>query len=399
MDTHDTQALARGRSLSATSTGGTSSSVGLVGLGIDPASQFPSPQPDFSGYNPNTGSFFGTQQQAVPFEHPPAFGRQLANGNPPVFGAQTQDAFLNPTFAGADISIYSSASREQLDRTTLYSDSMMTQCHGVTPPHLLKPEPGSANHSPNFSQHRFTPARGRHSRNASLGPEAALLPVQADWSHGQFQGHRRSPSEYSDVSSAAQSPNLHSLDSLEQAEPSHSPMQRAQDPAVYQELHGLGTFTLSEHGTHSPSPRGGRSPSHSPAISPRILPQQMPDMNQQNNFILQPSQHNGLGPGPFMQAAEAFPQFHQEVHGIPDGMPAPPSINIDYAPAAIRHGFEQPKSLDVDSLTPPESRGKSISTGGWHMLTWLKRANLTWQGAHGSGHARSRTPITAAALC
>lgn len=51
---------------------------------------------------------------------------------------------------------------------------------------------------------------------------------------------------------------------------------------------------------------------------------------------------------------EAFPQLPQEGPELQQGMPAPPSINIDFAPTAVRSGFEQPKSLDVDSLTPPE---------------------------------------------
>jgi hypothetical protein len=238
---------------------------------------------------------------------------------------------------------------------------MMAQAnHTPTPPHLMNPDPhqpGSASHSPHFNQHQFSSPPGRHSRNVSLGPEAALLPGQIDWTHAgpQFQGHRRSPSEYSDVSSAAPSPHLASSDNFDHFDQSQSPMQRPQDAALYRELHGIGSFSISDTGTHTPG-HGGRSPSHSPAISPRILPQQLPDMSQQGTYLLS-GQNNGFGPSPYMHAPqEAFPSLPQENPELQSGstMPAPPSINIDFAPTAVRSGFEQPKSLDADSLTPPE---------------------------------------------
>jgi hypothetical protein len=76
-------------------------------------------------------------------------------------------------------------------------------------------------------------------------------------------------------------------------------------------------------------------------------------MGQQGSFLL-PNQNNGFGPSSYMHAPqEAFPQL-QETPEMQQGMPAPPSINIDFAPTAVRSGFEQPKNLDIDSLTPPE---------------------------------------------
>jgi hypothetical protein len=395
---------ARGRSLSAASAGGApahqqphirnghsphspepsrfseavASSAPGLGLGIDSASQFPGTQPEYSPYNSAASPFVSSQQAqsfdpSASFDPNQGFTQQLGDDNP-SFGAQTQGAYqqnlLAPTFGDGDFALYPPTSGEQYDNTPLFSDplgsrdSNMMQSHTTTPPHLLKPDPGSANHSPNFNTHQFSPSPGRHSRNVSLGPEAALLPgQQLDWSQTQFQGHRRSPSEYSDVSSAAPSPNLVSSDNFDQMDHNHSPMQRPQDPAVYQELHGLGSFSLSEQGTHSPRQHGGRSPSHSPAISPRLLPQQIPDMSQQNNFMLQ-TQNNAFAQGPYIQGPqEAFPQLPSggpDMSGVPEGMPAPPSINIDYAPTAIRPGFEQPKSLDMDALSPPESRGMRL---------------------------------------
>ncbi|KAK3318030.1 hypothetical protein B0H66DRAFT_477220 [Apodospora peruviana] len=404
---------ARGRSPSATSTGGghnhqqphiknshspsparfpnpnevVPTSIGL-GLGvIDSASQqFPSDQPDYSAYNPNTSAFLNNQQ-SQPYSQPgladPTASFDLDQGftdqlkaEDPSFGAQTQGSYqqnlLSQSFGQADFTIFPPTEGEQqYNNTPLFvndsqqlgsSDTnMMAQNQGSTPPHLLSSEhqPGSANHSPSFNQHQFSSPHGGHSRNVSLGPEAALLPGQLDWRTApQFQGHRRTPSEYSDVSSAAPSPNLVSSDSFDQIDQSHSPMQRPQDAGLYQELHGIGSFSISDHGTHSPA-HGGRSPSHSPAISPRILPQQLPDPNQQTSFLLQ-AQNNSYGPpASYMPPQEAFPQLPQEGSEI-HGMPAPPSINIDFAPAAVGSGFDQRKNLDIDSLTPPE-RGMSAS--------------------------------------
>ncbi len=135
-------------------------------------------------------------------------------------------------------------------------------------------------------------------------------------------------------------------------------MQRPQDAGIYQELHGISNFTISDH--HSPS--RGRSPSHSPAISPRILPQSLPDMGNSAGFALQnqnspygPPQAYMQGPGP-----EAFPSLPQttmaEMSQMGQQMSAP-TIFVESAPAAGPTGFEG-KVMDTDALTPPD-RGKS----------------------------------------
>lgn len=414
MDQQHSQA--RGRSPSATSAGGGirhapspspvrfpnpidagASSIGLgVGL-VDPAvQQFPvTTQPDFSAYDANAASFLGNQQSAAqPFSQsaladpatitafdlsqafadqvkadPSPFGAPTSGAYPPQTQQQQQPNLIAATFGEADFTIFPPTAGEPQFNAPLFGTdtqpqlsapdhNMMAQAnHSPTPPHLLNPDmrqPGSANHSPRFSQHQFSSPPGRHSRNVSLGPEAALLPGQVDWHAGpQFQGHRRSASEFSDVSSAAASPNLVSSDTFDHLDQGHSPMQRPQDAALFHELHGIGSFSISDTGTHSPG-QATRSPSHSPAISPRILPQQLPDMGQQGAFMLQ-TQNNGFGASPYLQAPqEAFPQLPQEMPDMQQGMPAPPSINIDFAPTAVRSGFDQPKSLDIDSLTPPE---------------------------------------------
>ncbi|KAL1841177.1 hypothetical protein VTJ49DRAFT_7346 [Mycothermus thermophilus] len=409
------QPQARGRSLSAASPGGGirngpspspnrfpnpneagATSIGLGVSVVDPAShQFSVTQPDFSAsYDPNLAGLSAQQSFSQPtlnesFNLTTTDFSAQVKAEPsspfippsPGFPAQSQPPqqpnLVTTAFTDGDFTIFPSAPGEPQFNAPLFGSdgqqqlsatepNMMAQAnHNPTPPHLLSPDmhqPASASHSPTFNQHQFSSPPGRHSRTVSLGPEAALLPGQIDsWHAGpQFQGHRRSASEFSDVSSAAPSPHLASCDQFDQFEPAHSPLQRPQDAALYHELHGLGTFTISETGAHSPA---ARSPSHSPAISPRLLPQQLPDLSPHGSFMLQ-SQSNNFGPQTFLQAPqEAFPQFKQEPSEPQQptqqsSMPAPPSINIDYAPTAVKTNFDQPKSLDTDSLTPPE-RGRT----------------------------------------
>lgn len=352
-----------------------------IGLGIDLESQaqpFAAGTSDYSTYN---GNNFLDPQQGQSFSGDPSFQSftaQLEGTNDLSSFAQQQQQVPQHAVSNNfqdDFTIFPSTTGEQQQYgASLFAgdpglnpalggpDNSMASAqphHSPTPPHLLNQEPTSApsaHHSPNFNQHQFAQRPRGHSRNASLGVEAALLPGQ-DWSNvPQFQSHRRSPSEYSDVSSVGHSPNLIANDSFDHMDPSHSPMQRPQDPAVLQELHGIGSFTISDR---------GRSPSHSPAISPRILPQQqMADVTQHgftlgsNGFVGAPQPQYGL------QAPEAFPQLQQtSAPGeAAQSMPqlAAPTINIDYAPPPVRSNFDGRSSMDTDALTPPE-RGKFMS--------------------------------------
>ncbi|EJT73095.1 hypothetical protein GGTG_09945 [Gaeumannomyces tritici R3-111a-1] len=346
-----------------------------LGLGIV-SSHFPSFSNDSNGY-------LSHQHQPQPFSDSLTDPVLDLARDPPVCSPYQQDYVLTPgagSFASADFSLFPPATTEQLNTPLFVTSDAQQQLqqrsspqpqlgtpdltmatsqphHSPTPPHLLQPEPhqpGSAHQSPSFNTHQFSSPPGRHSRHTSLGPEAALLPGQVDWSASQFQGHRRSPSEFSDVSSVAPSPNLVSSDSFEHIE--HSPMQRPVDSSgLYNELNGMGTFSLSDAHHHSPDLRA-RSPSNSPAISPRILPRQLPDMSQGNGFILQ-GQGNAYAAHPQfnVQAAEAFPQLPQTLDG---GMQMQaPTINIDFAPTSMKSGFENKSMIDTDALTPPE-RGR-----------------------------------------
>ncbi|CZT47344.1 related to calcineurin responsive zinc-finger protein [Rhynchosporium secalis] len=294
--------------------------------------------------------------------------------NQPQMGSFTQD-LMNATSSfneGADFPLFPS-NQAEYDPSFFSSDPTLSRNHSVnpsqldmsspqnapTPPsNLLQPDshpPASAHQSPNFNTNQFQ-SSSNHSRHASLGPESAafLQGQNIEWSMmaPQFTGHRRTPSEYSDVSvaSARNSPNLGHHDSFDAIDQNHSPMQRPQD-SIYENVLGIGSFSLSDN-HHGASPRRGLSPAHSPAISPRLGPQTLPSMSQQPPMYMM--NNNGFGQTIYGQnQQESFPQMQNEMtqQMVPD-------INVVFAPASRQNSFEPPKpSLDADALTPPD-RGR-----------------------------------------
>lgn len=339
-----------------------------LGLALDQPQQHLHQQSrhSFSAVSADSTASYPSAAAAIGHDLPSSAGTDSASA-PLSFDSQLQpestNSYLSPNLGDGDFSLFPSSgghgdplnaplfeqpSLSPSDLTTMTSPQSH---HSPTPPNLLHLEghgPGSAQHSPSYSQHRFTSPPGGHSRNVSLGPEAALLPNQiGDWTQPQFQGHRRSPSEYSDVSSVAPSPNLGSSDTFED-HGGHSPLQRASDGSLYSEVLSIGNFSIgdSNQGQH------GRSPSHSPAISPRIQPQQTPDMNNAAYGVRPSSARYGAYMG--MQiAGESFPAM-QTACGADVSQMAPPAINIDFAPNKPS-SFELSKThMDQDSLTPPD---------------------------------------------
>ncbi|KAI9899581.1 hypothetical protein N3K66_006042 [Trichothecium roseum] len=351
------------------------SSIGL-GLGLDQTSQSFS---NDGSFNPSANFLSPQQQQQQQFAYAqsnvndPAvfdpgasFNQQLpttAADTGLTFASQSSNDFLSPNLSEGDFSLFPPNQGDQFnaplfEQSTINPDdindmhSPHAAHHSPTPPNLLQPDaanhPGSAQQSPSFSQHEFSspPASGggHHSRNTSLGPDAALLPNQFNqWAQPQFQGHRRSPSAHSDVSSVSPSPNLISSDTFDLDPNGHSPLQRASDGSLYQDVMNIGNFSLSDQHSHS-----GRSPSHSPAMSPRIHPQQASDINQQHFGLVAPQ-----GYGMVMQN-EAFPQLQSSGQDV--SQMAPPAINIDFAPNN-NAGGSNGRQLDQDALTPPD-RGR-----------------------------------------
>lgn len=382
----------------------TANSISL-GLGLDSIPSNDNQQFLNGGFNANPGNqtydsndFINQQQQPytqgslgeASFSQNQDFGSQfkqeeqqssfIQQHQQPSFTQELMNATISSNFNDGDFALFSTPNNqnEQFD-PQLFINDIAPQSgnpsvnpaelnmssppnHTSTPPGFLQPDsrsPSSTHQSPSFNQGAFQSSPG-HSRHASLGPESAAFPQgqnHVEWSHmmpPQFQGHRRTPSEYSDVSvsSAAPSPNLGHHDSFEPLDHHHSPMQNPND-TMYQEIAGIGSFSLSDPQIqHGASPGRGISPAHSPAISPRLGPQQLPNINQQNQFIL--GMNNGFGPPPNIYGAP-----NQEFQLPPGDMGLQqmntPMINVEFAPTSRTNSFEPPKpSFDQDALTPPE---------------------------------------------
>jgi hypothetical protein len=286
----------------------------------------------------------------------------------PLYSAPGNNDQFDPNF-----SLYEPSQQQPLNQSInpaelSMNDMSSPQHHTPTPPHMLQ-QPGSAQHSPSFNQHQFqrSPA---HSRHVSLGPESAQYPnaqLPTDWSMmpPQFMTHRRSPSEYSDVSasSAAPSPNLVQHDSFDNGDPRHSPLVHAQDPRMYDVLN-IQNFSISDN-QHGASPHRGMSPAHTPSHSPRLGPQQMPMNQQQSPFMLSmmPQSNQFIptsGPEMYQQNQDQFINRpgSNEI-GAAQQM-VTPEINVELVSVSRTNSFEPPKpALDQDALTPPD-RGEFV---------------------------------------
>lgn len=235
-----------------------------------------------------------------------------------------------------------------------------------TPPNLMPPNAQSSEPTSPFptSNQQWSP---HHSRHASLDPSAAYTNgQQPDWSGmlqgSQFQGHRRAPSEHSDVSSSvAPSPYLAQEESFDAYDQNPSPNLIPQsDQQLYKDGLGIETFSLSD------PQQQGNSPRHSPFPSPRISPQPGLGMAQENTFMPLPEIPNpfhGASGGEMYHQTEAFPQFPPDQrlgsndYGQADHFP-PPEINVEYVPTVRQSGFEPPRfENDLDALSPPD-RGR-----------------------------------------
>ncbi|KAI1158557.1 hypothetical protein F5B18DRAFT_81121 [Nemania serpens] len=372
-------------------------SIGL-GIGLDPSSSSsanPHFSPDsFGDYAAADNRYLNTSQSQ---SFPPQGPADSIPFDPNQDFSQAQPSFSQALLAAdftanTDFSLYpSSTQADQFSTAQFFGDlpqnnpavlnpndlanmSSPQTHHSPTPPHLLKLEPGSPHHQAAFHPQQYSSPPGRHSRHASLAPEAALLPGQLDWTQTQFQRHRRSPSDFSDVSSNAASPSLTAHDGFD-PEYGHSPMQRPQDNLL-EGVMGLGNFSISDPN------RNSRSPSHSPHISPRISPA-IPEVSQFNPPMMLNAGYQGGPPVGYQLPPEEFPTLAQELpmEQVPQGL-APPSINIDFAPPK-QNMFEPPKApLDESSLTPPD-RGRPRSR---------PRAATDSVYSGGGGNSRSQTP-------
>ena len=175
----------------------------------------------------------------------------------------------------------------------------------------------------------------RHSRHPSLDPNIVALPqsTQGDWSSlgALSQGHRRAPSEHSEMSSVGQSPYI-KQDGFDNYH-NHSPMLHPQqDQNVYPNSLGLERFTISDPTQH------GLSPRHSPFPSPRMAPMQ-PTLNVTpvDPFVLQSNDRYGNNAGPEIYSPE---------------MGQAPAITLSFVPTKQVDDMMAHEN-DHDALSPP----------------------------------------------
>lgn len=245
---------------------------------------------------------------------------------------------------------------QSVNPADLVSD--MSSPHNPSPPNLVPPETYSSPGQPSSPATPGTYYTPQHSRHASLDPSSAFMTAgqgQADWQgmleNPSFQGHRRTPSEHSDVSSVTHSPYM-SHQEFDPADNNPSPHLTAQnDQGLYDNALAIEGFSISE-----PQPQRF-SPAHSPYISPQLSPQQIGDFGPENNFLNTPN-------APFPQMApDPYGMNNEEVStdmGQAAQM-APPSINVELAPPGGNSNFEMPKSqTDMDALIPPIQRSMYI---------------------------------------
>lgn len=254
--------------------------------------------------------------------------------------------------------------------------SRMSSPHNPTsPPHLVPPDavpsPRAASPASTTGAY-YTP---QHSRHASLDPvTAAYMTSQqqqsSDWQgllgNTSFQGHRRAPSEHSDVSSVSHSPYLAQHESFDAVDGAHSPLLIPQnDPSVYGNAFGMESFSISDPNQHQ-----GFSPAHSPYISPRLTPkhQHQSELPAENSFLLAQHANTQIGPGPsdsYVPHIDISP--HPTIHsqhspgdiGHTTQM-APPSINVEFAPPSRTSSFGPQHDLYNDTLSPPSSKNHLV---------------------------------------
>jgi hypothetical protein len=304
-----------------------------------------------------------------------------STGLRPMQADENFSNMLNSNQPELDFSLYqnhspNSASATEFDSSQLL-DPQMHQCQSmnqaINPADLVSPisNPSASSHPSPQDQQLSSPGpmsppgstpgtyyTPRHSRHTSLDPSAAAYynHPNPDWqsvmTNVSFQGHRRAPSEVSEVSSANHSPYLsqHEFDGIENnASPSLAPQS---DPSLYDNGLGMESFTLSEQ-QHQ-----GISPLHSPYISPRLMPQQGGEMVPNNPYLSQfpaaPTDMYGMPQEDMMNMGQ--------LNNVPGDIGqasqmAPPSINVEFAPPLRNPTFDPAKATaDFDSLSPPAMR-------------------------------------------
>ena len=360
------------------------------------------------------GDFTNHQQQLPQAPIVPSQGDNLANHNflqSQGFQGTTADSSAFPSFdfnpnTALDPSILTDF--QSADNTNMAS----MQPHSPTPPHLLPEmvrhhsQSASPQASPSYQQATF--ARPRNT-SESLDPSSAMYPPgQNEWSSmNAYRGHRRTPSDYSDVSSHSNqaSPYLQTFDSFENAHSSPL-LNPAQDPTFNGGL-GLEQFSLNENTIQQPQTYP--SPGQSPHISPRLTPQQhqLPPFTAENNYGM----HATMNGNQFMQqqpngmdmftGQEPFPPLpslnNQHSPGAELGnadQMSPPEIMVDFVPS-VRTTENARPGTNEEALSPPlrsEFRAFIALRSNTDRNTAQSRNRMR---AKSDSHAGSRSPSPA----
>ena len=290
--------------------------------GINVNQQVPSPleQSQFQSDMLNVDTRFGD------FPHQQGFNKQEILLDPQLQGGLGDQA-INPQDLVSNMS-----SPQNLAPTP--PNYMRTQHSEPTSPYTSAPQ----NQSPN------------HSRQASLDPAAAYS-NQQEWTMmqgPQFQGHRRTPSEYSDVSSSnAPSPYIAQGEGFDIGQ-NHSPLLNPQ-PDLYTDGLGIESVNISD-------PQQRQSPRHSPYVSPRISPQPGPGSAPEAPMLPE-TQMNYNGIMPEYPQLEQFPavQQHQRLPSNDFGRADQydvPQINVESVPTTQIDNTRSP--TNIEALTPPD---------------------------------------------
>ena len=281
-------------------------------------------------------------------------------GFPHQQGFNKQELLLDPQLQSPG-----QLSDHSINPQDLMSNMSSPQNLVPTPPYQMRSqhsEPTSPfSQAPPQNQHQSP----NHSRHTSLDPTAAFTNGQhQDWSSmmqgPQFQGHRRTPSEYSDVSSSnAPSPYMNQGDAFESIEQQHSPMLPPQPDSMYADGLGLDTVNISD-------PQQRTSPRHSPFVSPRMSPQPGLGPAQEAQFIRLPERQDSFSGGLMPEAygpasTEQFPTIQPEQRLLSNDFGRAdqydvPQINVESAPNP-QNAIDNARSpTDIDALSPPERR-------------------------------------------
>ena len=235
-----------------------------------------------------------------------------------------------------------------------------------------------------------------HSRHTSLDPSSAISAHnhQLDWAglaqRAQSQGHRRAPSDHSDVSSSvAPSPFLGQTEAFD-LDYSPSPlMNPLQDNSLYPGL-GMEQISLSDpQQTHQQQQR--MSPGHTPFDSPRMSPHMGLGVPTDNFLLTQDfggSFAGGPGPDIYTNQPDPFSHLNPRHDSTDMGQAAQmtPQINVELAPPTKQPGLEPSQTdNDLDTLSPP-ARGEPRDSS---LIRWMLICFQVGQTVHGQNQRLS----------